>query len=84
MRRSRWPAAPAAASVFWQAHREHFYQRALAPDGDHAAVVRIILLGNAALIALAAFATARPIPALVVAVLATAGILAALERRSRG
>jgi UDP-N-acetylmuramyl pentapeptide phosphotransferase/UDP-N-acetylglucosamine-1-phosphate transferase len=68
----------------WQAHREHFYQRALAPDGDHAAVVRIILLGNAALIALAAFATAQPIPALIVAVLATAGILAALERRSRG
>jgi len=68
----------------WQAHREHFYQRALAPDGDHAAVVRIILLGNAGLVALAAFAAAQPIPALIAAVLVTAGMLTALERRSRG
>ena len=38
---------------FWQAHRQHFYQRALAGRDDHAAVARLVLAGDAALIACA-------------------------------
>jgi UDP-N-acetylmuramyl pentapeptide phosphotransferase/UDP-N-acetylglucosamine-1-phosphate transferase len=68
---------------FWQAHREHFYQRALAPDGDHAAVMRIILAGNLVLIALALLAVPHPAVALGLAMLAVAGTLALLERRAR-
>lgn len=68
---------------FWQAHRQHFYQRALTPDGDHAAVVRIVLAGNLALIALAVLAVARPWPSLALAMLVAAGMLGMLERRAR-
>ena len=67
----------------WQAHREHFYQRALAPDGNHAAVVLLILGGNGALLVLAVAATKWPWPALVLAVLATTTLLAQLARRER-
>ena len=38
---------------FWQAHRQHFYQRALGGRDDHAAVARLVLAGDAALIACA-------------------------------
>lgn len=68
---------------FWRAHREHFYQRALAPDGDHAAVARLILLGNLVLVALAAAAVAYRWPALALASIATIGMLGALARRSQ-
>jgi UDP-N-acetylmuramyl pentapeptide phosphotransferase/UDP-N-acetylglucosamine-1-phosphate transferase len=34
----------------WQAHREHFYQRAVAQGRDHAAVARAIAIGNVVLI----------------------------------
>lgn len=37
----------------WQAHREHYYQRAVQGGMSHAAVVRAILAGNLALAALA-------------------------------
>src|SRR5581483_10922484 len=30
----------------WQAHRRHFYQRALGADGNHAAVARYVLIGD--------------------------------------
>ncbi|HKT18603.1 MAG TPA: glycosyl transferase, partial [Stellaceae bacterium] len=63
---------------FWQAHREHFYQRALAPDGDHAAVLRLVIGGNVALLALALFAVHWPWIALALAALATASLLAQL------
>ena len=36
-----------------QAHREHFYQRAIQAGRSHAAVVRLVILANTALIALA-------------------------------
>jgi UDP-N-acetylmuramyl pentapeptide phosphotransferase/UDP-N-acetylglucosamine-1-phosphate transferase len=42
----------------WQAHREHFYQRAVAAGLSHAAVVRAVGVANAGLIALAVMATA--------------------------
>jgi UDP-N-acetylmuramyl pentapeptide phosphotransferase/UDP-N-acetylglucosamine-1-phosphate transferase len=68
---------------FWQAHRSHFYQRALAPDNDHRAVLILIIGGNVALLLLALAATAWPWPALGVAVLAVLSLLAQLARRSR-
>ena len=68
---------------FWQAHREHFYQRALGRDGDHAAVARMVLLADAALVALALVAIAHPLPALILAVAAVALLLCLLDRRAR-
>jgi UDP-N-acetylmuramyl pentapeptide phosphotransferase/UDP-N-acetylglucosamine-1-phosphate transferase len=67
----------------WQAHREHFYQRALAPDGNHGAVLLLIVGGNIALLALAAAAVLWPWPALALALLATTALLAQLARRAR-
>ena len=60
MRALRSRAAFCAAPPFWQAHREHFYQRALGRDGNHAAVARMILLCDATLVALALLALAAP------------------------
>lgn len=68
---------------FWQAHRTHFYQRALAPDNDHRAVLMLIIGGNVALLLLAVAATLWPRAALLVAALATLSLLAQLARRSR-
>jgi UDP-N-acetylmuramyl pentapeptide phosphotransferase/UDP-N-acetylglucosamine-1-phosphate transferase len=42
----------------WQAHRDHYYQRAVTGGLSHAAVAGSVGLANAALIALAAMATA--------------------------
>jgi UDP-N-acetylmuramyl pentapeptide phosphotransferase/UDP-N-acetylglucosamine-1-phosphate transferase len=42
----------------WQAHREHYYQRAVAGGLSHAAVAGFVGLANAALILLAVMATA--------------------------
>jgi UDP-N-acetylmuramyl pentapeptide phosphotransferase/UDP-N-acetylglucosamine-1-phosphate transferase len=67
----------------WRAHREHFYQRALAPDGDHAAVARLILAGDLVLVGLAVLALADPWPALALAAATVAGLLAILARRAR-
>jgi len=67
----------------WEAHRQHFYQRALLPDGDHGAVLFLVLGGNLALLALAALAVWWPWPALALAFLATMALLAQLARRAR-
>ena len=67
----------------WRAHRSHFYQRALAPDNDHRAVLTLIIGGNAALLLLALVAVALPRVALLVALLAVATLLAQLSRRAR-
>ncbi|MEQ8605006.1 MAG: glycosyl transferase [Marivibrio sp.] len=48
----------------WEAHRSHFYQRAAAARGDHAAVARAVALANAGLVAAALAATLHPWPAL--------------------
>ncbi len=64
----------------WQAHREHFYQRAVQGGLTHRAVVLCMLACNAALIALALWAAAgQPWPALAGAVLAVAALLAKLQ-----
>jgi len=68
---------------FWQAHREHFYQRAVACDGDHAAVTRLILAGDGALVVLAVAGVKYPLPALALAVGVVAALLAMLQRRAR-
>jgi hypothetical protein len=68
---------------FWRAHRTHFFQRALARDGNHAAVVRLILVGNLALAAAAVAGIWQPLPALGAGVLITIALMAALSRRSR-
>ena len=67
----------------WQAHRQHFYQRALAPDGDHRGVLRVIIEGNGALLVLATLSLWWPWLAVLAAILATASLLGQLERRSR-
>jgi UDP-N-acetylmuramyl pentapeptide phosphotransferase/UDP-N-acetylglucosamine-1-phosphate transferase len=67
----------------WQAHRSHFYQRALAPDNDHAAVLKLIIGGDVALLLLALLAIRFPWPALIVAFLAVTSLLAQLLRRAR-
>jgi len=67
----------------WQAHRSHFYQRALAPDNGHAAVLKLIIGGDVALLLLALLAIRFPWPALIVAVLAVTSLLAQLSRRAR-
>ncbi|HEY1504730.1 MAG TPA: glycosyltransferase family 4 protein [Stellaceae bacterium] len=67
----------------WQAHRSHFYQRALAADNDHGAVLKLIIGGDAALLLLAIVAIRFPWPALIVAALAVTSLLAQLSRRAR-
>jgi UDP-N-acetylmuramyl pentapeptide phosphotransferase/UDP-N-acetylglucosamine-1-phosphate transferase len=67
----------------WQAHRSHFYQRALAPDNDHRAVLMLIIGGNLSLLLLAFAATRWPWAALILAALAALSLLAQLARRSR-
>jgi UDP-N-acetylmuramyl pentapeptide phosphotransferase/UDP-N-acetylglucosamine-1-phosphate transferase len=68
---------------FWEAHRQHFYQRALAPDDDHAAVARLVLAGDAALVLAALVAVPWPVLGLAAAVLIVIALLVALERRAR-
>ncbi len=59
----------------WQAHREHFYQRAVQHGRSHAQVTGAVLLADAGLVALALAATAMPWPAAVAAAVLVAGLL---------
>lgn len=68
---------------FWQAHRQHFYQRALGADGDHGAVAGLVLAGDVLLMLLALLALTRPWPAVALAGIVVVALLAALQRRSR-
>ncbi len=52
----------------WQAHRQHFYQRAVLAGRSHAAVSLSVYLAGLVLIALAAASLHFPIPALAVAI----------------
>jgi len=72
-----------AGKAFWLSHREHFYQRALAPDNDHRPVLRMVLAGDTVLIALAISALLYPAAALVLAILTTALLLIALQARAK-
>jgi UDP-N-acetylmuramyl pentapeptide phosphotransferase/UDP-N-acetylglucosamine-1-phosphate transferase len=65
----------------WEAHREHFYQRAVQRGSSHAAVVLRIGAANLALMMLALLATAWPILSLILAVAVVAALLVWLMRR---
>ena len=67
----------------WRAHRGHFYQRALAPDGDHGAVALWILAADLGLIAAAAAAIWYPEPALATGAVLAAALLIKLAHRGR-
>lgn len=67
--------------TLWQAHREHFYQRAARGSLDHGAVCRRVMLANGALIALSLLAgLGRESWALGGAVLVVVVLLAILQR----
>jgi UDP-N-acetylmuramyl pentapeptide phosphotransferase/UDP-N-acetylglucosamine-1-phosphate transferase len=64
----------------WQAHREHFYQRAVQSGYRHSAVVRRVLATNLILVGLAALSVAVEWPALAAGIAAVGVLLAALRR----
>ena len=67
----------------WQAHREHFYQKAIQRGRNHAQVVRLVLALNAVLIALAAASLTLGWPVLVPGMAAVLLLLATLARSLR-
>jgi UDP-N-acetylmuramyl pentapeptide phosphotransferase/UDP-N-acetylglucosamine-1-phosphate transferase len=73
----------ARGEAIWRAHKSHFYQRALAPDGNHAAVALSILAGNLGLVAAAVIAVWYPMPALALGAAITAALLLKLVLRGR-
>ncbi len=68
---------------FWRAHRQHFYQRALAPDGNHAAVAGLVLAADVLLLVAAVLALAWPLAALAFGGVVVAALLLLLQRRAR-
>jgi len=62
----------------WRAHREHFYQQAVARGQDHGAIARTIALGNLCLIGLAAAAEYSTGPARLSALVGAAATVALL------
>ncbi|HZS81870.1 MAG TPA: glycosyltransferase family 4 protein [Stellaceae bacterium] len=68
----------------WEAHREHFYQRAVQKGRSHAAVVRRVALADVALVGLALWAaTGAAWPALALAVAVVGLLLADLSQALR-
>jgi len=65
---------------FWQAHREHFYQRAVQRGYSHSAVVLRIAAGNFALLLLSLVATTWALIALAVAIIVVIALLVWLMR----
>lgn len=59
----------------WQAHREHFYQRAVQSGKSHGTVSSAILAANLALIGLAYLAVHSPILALIMAAIVVAALM---------
>ena len=72
-----------AGEKVWQAHRTHFYQRALRNGAPHSAVVRRIAFANLLLIGLALLSIDHQIVALAGAALVVAGLLTWLVRMGR-
>ena len=69
----------ARGAVLWQAHREHFYQRAVARGLTHNHVARIVAGGNACLLILAVASIWTPWPALAGAAFTTFVVLLRLR-----
>jgi UDP-N-acetylmuramyl pentapeptide phosphotransferase/UDP-N-acetylglucosamine-1-phosphate transferase len=73
-----------AGKPVWQAHKEHFYQRATQGGWSHARVSLLLLVGNLGLIGMARLAAqGRPILGLAGALAATALILALFQAKYR-
>ncbi|HEV3174453.1 MAG TPA: glycosyltransferase family 4 protein [Stellaceae bacterium] len=68
---------------FWRAHRMHCFQRALERDGNHAAVVRLVLAGSLALAGAALAAVWQPVLALGAGAAITGALMVGLIRRGR-
>ena len=66
----------------WQAHRQHFYQRAVAGGSSHSQVVAMIGIANVGLIALALLSVNYEIVALIGAAFIVIVLLFALQRRA--
>ncbi len=73
----------ARREAIWRPHKSHFYQRALAPDGDHAAVALWILAGDLGLVGAAVIAIWHPGPALALGTAVVAALLVRLALRAR-
>ena len=67
----------------WQAHRQHFYQRAVLAGRSHAAVSISILLTGIGLILLALASVTYPIPSLIAGVVLAAGLCVWMPRTGR-
>jgi len=67
----------------WQAHRQHFYQRAVLAGTPAPGVVWRVGAVNAALVVLALVSTTHPVAALISALVVVAGLLAHLENLAR-
>jgi UDP-N-acetylmuramyl pentapeptide phosphotransferase/UDP-N-acetylglucosamine-1-phosphate transferase len=67
----------------WRAHRQHFYQRAVQGGASHAAVARLVLVGDLALMAAALLSERRPWTGLAMAALVTVLILTTLRHLGR-
>ena len=67
----------------WQAHREHFYQRAVLGGATPPGVVWRVGAANAALIALALISARYPVPALAAATAVVAALLVHLQQARR-
>jgi UDP-N-acetylmuramyl pentapeptide phosphotransferase/UDP-N-acetylglucosamine-1-phosphate transferase len=67
----------------WEAHRQHFYQRALGSDGNHATVALMVLVADVLLVPLALLALVEPRWALAGAGLVVAALLAQMAWRAR-
>jgi UDP-N-acetylmuramyl pentapeptide phosphotransferase/UDP-N-acetylglucosamine-1-phosphate transferase len=59
----------------WQAHREHFYQKAALGAGAHGKVVACIIAANCGLVAAALLSVSRPLVGFCVGFLIVAGLL---------
>jgi UDP-N-acetylmuramyl pentapeptide phosphotransferase/UDP-N-acetylglucosamine-1-phosphate transferase len=64
----------------WQAHAEHFYQRAVQSGMSHAQVSLAVLAANLVLIGLALTSLSAPLPSLAGAALVVAALLAWMRR----
>jgi UDP-N-acetylmuramyl pentapeptide phosphotransferase/UDP-N-acetylglucosamine-1-phosphate transferase len=73
-----------AGERIWQAHAQHFYQKAVRRGLSHATVVRIILLANGVLIVLALLAAGGAEAAALTGALATVAVLLIVLARWRG
>lgn len=72
----------ARGEKIWQAHRQHFYQRAVAGGASHARVSVMIASANVGLVVLALLSATSAFGSLVGAALITALLLAAMRRRA--